>query len=303
MNCVLCGRPNLDRQATVLRSDLIWLYKRTLEIDITRLIQTDLSILRCKDCDLIFFDPQVTGDELFYNDLQKRDQYYQDDRPEFDWATSKIPSGASVLEVGAGNGAFALHVPQNRYTGLDLSAAAKTMAAARGVTINTVPIEVWADENREAYDVVCHFQVLEHVSQPGRFLQACSKALKPGGMMLATVPAEDSFLSIVGNFALNMPPHHISRWTDKAVTAAAKIIHCKVDEIEHDAVAPVHRLWMVSEVLRHQWFGDFPPIDLRFSTRLKIAAVRRLVSLLRLDAVDQRFPGNGHTVKVAYSKP
>ena len=224
-------------------------------------------------------------------------------KEEFRWAQSKICDGMSVLEVGAGRGAFARYVRTCRYTGLDRSTHAREMAERQGITIHTTSIEAWAEDHREAYDVVCHFQVLEHVSHPGAFLKACARSLKPGGMLLVSVPSEDSYLSMACNAALNMPPHHITRWLDQALVSVGDVIGCKTVEISHDSISPSHRTSQMVEAIFRRWFGILPLIDLRLSTKLKKgcnpATSPHFATRTRLD---QKALGYGHSVKAVYVK-
>ena len=94
-----------------------------------------------------------------------------------------------------------------------------------------------------SYDVVCHFQVLEHVSAPRAFLVDCVRALRPGGRLIITVPSEDSFLSIAEDAWLNMPPHHVTRWTDSALRFALAKLQLEAQEIWHEPVASFHAAW------------------------------------------------------------
>ena len=73
-------------------------------------------------------------------------------------------------------------------------------------------IEDHADQRPGHYDAVTSFQVLEHVTEPASFLRACVKALRPGGRLLLGVPNNDSFLGLLEDNWLNMPPHHMSLW-------------------------------------------------------------------------------------------
>ena len=63
-----------------------------------------------------------------------------------------------------------------------------------------------------SYSAVCAFQVLEHVPDPGSFLDAACALLQPGGKLMLGLPNADSFLRHQFN-PLDMPPHHMSRWT------------------------------------------------------------------------------------------
>ena len=301
-NCILCDSANLEKKSVIKSSDIIKLYRKSFSINISELIKCDISLIHCLSCDLIFYDPPATGDENFYNEFQKFPWYYEDDKQEFHWAAAHISESASVLEVGAGRGAFSRRIPGRHYTGLDFSSGAQKLAANSNIEIQLVAIEDWADLHPEKYDVVCHFQVLEHISEPAKFLQACVKALRPGGKLLISVPSEDSYIGVLGNQALNMPPHHVTRWSDAALEGLGDLLGCRVETIDHDFASPSHRLTLTSTALRELWFGTSAPIDLSFGNRLKGKIARHVAQILKLDQLDPMFLGRGHTVKACYIK-
>ena len=202
----------------------------------------DLNI--CTNCGLGWYSPLVAGDERFYKDLQKIDWYYQDYKPEYDFAKAHVADGDFVLEVGCGKGAFPRFLQKTvRYRGLEFNMAAVEKASAGGLNVAPVPLHEEATERAGFYNVVCHFQVLEHVSEPRNFLNDCVKALKPGGKLIVAVPSQDSFLSLVENGWLNMPPHHLTRWTDQALKSALTAAGLKTIEIWHEPVSSFHLGW------------------------------------------------------------
>ena len=259
-------------------------------------------LCRCQDCELIFYDPPVCGDEAFYNSLQKYPWYYESDKAEFAWAAARIAPGSQVLEVGAGRGAFAGFIPACDYVGLDFSTGAQQLAAAQGVAIQLVAIEDWAASHPQTYDVVCHFQVLEHIATPDSFLKACVEALKPGGKLIVSVPSDDSFIGTGRDGVLNMPPHHVTRWSDAALRQLGDSLGCTMDCLEHELVADVHKPALAATILRQQWFGSTKPLDDRLVARVQNRLASLAAQLLRLDRADARLLGWGHTVNACYTK-
>jgi 2-polyprenyl-3-methyl-5-hydroxy-6-metoxy-1,4-benzoquinol methylase len=222
-------------------------YKASYATVVNRLFPIDADVVDlnvCGSCGLRWYSPLATGDEPFYESLQKNSWYYQDDKPEYEFAKLHISEGSTVLEVGCGKGAFSGFLQKNiRYRGLEFNQAAVEKALAAGLDVEAASLSKEATERQEFYDVVCHFQVLEHVSDPKRFLSECTKALSPGGKMIIAVPSEDSFLSLVENGWLNMPPHHLTRWTDEALTSALTNVGLDIKEIWHEPVASFHAEW------------------------------------------------------------
>lgn len=100
-----------------------------------------------------------------------------------------------------------------------------------------------ADERPNYYDVVCHFQVLEHVPDPLKFMQACADVLRPGGLLIVAVPSRDSFLSLVENNWLNLPPHHLTLWSDRALESILSNVAISSVEVWHEPVVKNHQDW------------------------------------------------------------
>lgn len=243
--CPSCGRSSKGPVDHVSRPDLAAGFKQLgLGIDIEPMFPPSLKVMnlhRCTDCDLLWYDPILPGDVAFYELLQQHELYYQDDKPEYETVGAAIDIDAHVLEIGCGKGAFAKHLPStSRYRGLEFNDKAVKQACAAGLDVEKRSIQDEASASPARYDVVCHFQVLEHVPDPAGFTRACVAALKPGGQLVVTVPAEDSFLSISPRNWLNMPPHHMTRWTDRALQALFESVGVKVERIWHEPVASFH---------------------------------------------------------------
>lgn len=231
-----------------------------LAVDISGLMagQGDkIELLACPRCDLRWYWPMVAGDEPFYEQLQRHDWYYQADKPEHRHAAALVQGGQSVLEVGCGAGAFAACLPAAAtYRGLEFNQAAVARARAKGLDVTQCSMDVEAASHPGAYDVVCHFQVLEHVPDVAGFMRDCVKALRPGGLMVVTVPAEDSFLRLSGAAWLNMPPHHVTRWTDLALQNLFASLGLQAPALWHEPVAEYHVDWYRS-VLAEQGLRQF----------------------------------------------
>jgi len=229
---------------SISRQALLNGYERSFQIDVGPHVSaeaTTIDLLECADCSLRWYSPLSTGGPDFYEALQKYDWYYQGEKPEYKHAASMIAGAASVLDVGCGRGAFASFLSGGQhYRGLEFNQVAVRKAKAEGLDVIVRSIEAEAEINPAAYDVVCHFQVLEHVEDPLGFMAACTRALKPGGTLMVTVPAEDSYLALVPNGWLNMPPHHLTRWTDKAIHHLVRKLGLTMMDIWHEPVADFH---------------------------------------------------------------
>ena len=100
---------------------------------------------------------------------------------------------------------------------------------------------VGADMNirRSAYDAVCSFQVLEHVTRPGNFVAASCSLLRSGGRLMLGLPNAASFLRHQHNI-LDMPPHHMTRWTGEVLSHIQERFPLKLMRIAYEPLADYH---------------------------------------------------------------
>ena len=300
MNCPLCKEKNIKVLDKIDKHELVKLYKKMTDIDFGNLVTQDIDFCECQNCKLRFYNPLITGDEKFYNALQKFDWYYMDEKEEYHYAKKYIGSNDKVLEVGSGKGAFAKHLATKNYIGLDFSQNAKEMAAKNGVTIENEMVQDYAIKHTEEFDVVVSFQVLEHVSDPKEFLESNLSALKKGGKLIVAVPSEDSFLKYVTNGILNMPPHHVTRWSDATFDYIAQKYNLDIETIYHEKVQEVHKRWYLNTLIlnslcNHKFVASsiFRKILGKFSS---------LLSRLLLKGLQDEMLPNGHTVLVVFNK-
>jgi len=243
-NCPLCNSDQQTRIEILKTSDIIRLYKKTLGEDFSYLFNEKIvEYCECQNCRLLHFSPVVTGDEKMYKRLQQYDWYYSDAKEEYqiakeflsDFTQAKI----SVLEVGSGKGVFKSYLKESdSYVGLEFSPEAIQLAKENNVVLYPEMIEQYSVKHPDSYDVVCSFQVLEHVAGTRSFIESCITVLKPGGILIIAVPSEDDLMKVAVNNLFNMPPHHVTRYSDKTLENIAKLFDLKLLAIKHDSIAP-----------------------------------------------------------------
>ncbi len=298
--CILCSSNDTELIEVLDQNDLINLYWRDYKCDVSNIIKENIEFIFCKKCDFRFFQPGFIGDEKFYNALQKFEWYYQDEKYEYDFVKRLIKGEKSILEVGCGKAAFSKYLDKNvKYTGLDFSSEAKKMAEINGIRIENDSVYEFA-KKKTKYDVVCSFQVLEHVSDPYEFIKSSLSCLRKKGLFIIAVPSESSFVRYANNSILNMPPHHVSRWTDKSLYFLPGLFPIDIVGIYHERVSDIHKEWFFNTLIESVLFRKKKMLNL--STGLLEKITKRLIKKLFLQRLKEEFMPNGHTVIAVYKK-
>lgn len=259
---------------------------------------------------LKFFHPLITGSAKYYEQLEQNfSLYYMDDKDEYRYASKFISSSDRVLEIGAGKGAFTKHINPQKYLGLEFSDRAIKIAAQANINLQKKSIEEYANnyDNQNAYSVVVSFQVLEHVANPSQFVASALKCLQDGGLLIFSVPAEDSFISTSINDMLNLPPHHVTRWSDRALESLGKKFNLEVVKIQHNQLgeyAEYHKRWYLKCIVQSalmKLLGIKKKIVDTSILTIIIGKISAAVGwFLTAGFQEPELMPNGHTVTVVY---
>ncbi len=179
------------------------------------------SILRCRECDLVFLWPLPTEAEIaeefarLYttgeNPLPELRDYYRfcyDDGPGnpltaiYDhWleALERIRTPGRILDVGCGTGLFLSVARRRGWTpaGVDASVEATQFARDRfGLDVETGEFAAAFASGRQ-FEAVTMWDVIEHSRDPVDLLRGARSCLAPGGLLGLATPNQRSMLDVV----------------------------------------------------------------------------------------------------------
>lgn len=237
-------KDNIKLLAKIPKSILIEGYKsyQTNVEHIFKEIDT-IDYYECLDTGYKFFYPfNITGDDNFYQSLEKFPWYYMDDKWEFENALKYIKDTDYVLEIGSGRGAFLEKLKNKniKHLGIELNTHAIEISKQKGVNAQQINLYDLAKTYPNTFDFVCAFQVLEHIPDVYEFINASLKVLKPGGLLYYSVPNDDAFIGVDITNWLNYPPHHMGRWNEKAFIALTSYFSFNFVKCEFEPLANYH---------------------------------------------------------------
>lgn len=117
-----------------------------------------------------------------------------DERSSLSVLAALVAPGSRVLDLGTGTGALGRLLRdqrQCRVDGVTLSVAERDAAcdAYQRLEVLDLEVEGWQQGfARGAYDYIICADVLEHLREPERVLQACHDLLRPDGWLLVSIP-------------------------------------------------------------------------------------------------------------------
>jgi 2-polyprenyl-3-methyl-5-hydroxy-6-metoxy-1,4-benzoquinol methylase len=186
-------------------------------------------ILACDNCTFVFSAPFTSGDAEFYELISPATPYPKR-KWEFDRTLQTLRSldlkSLDVIEVGAGSGVFLQMLkdhgcPTEHLFATEFSSTGRKAIAERGIACS--PEDVRRLDPERKFDVVCMFQVLEHLDDFQGLFDALRRITKPGAQLFVAVPygewiARNERVGLL----LDVPPNHISRWWPRSLECLAE---------------------------------------------------------------------------------
>ncbi len=110
-----------------------------------------------------------------------------------DTLAKNVKPGASVLDVGCGNGIISRGVGEKGYNVYGIDISDKAIEKAKSLTkLSNVSFDVISAEDLVAagkrYDAVICSEVIEHLNHPEKLLSVLYQSVKDDGILIVTVP-------------------------------------------------------------------------------------------------------------------
>lgn len=201
-------------------------------------------VVRCDKCEFVFSNPYVSGNESFYRLAYDRSGY-----PEWKWEYQQTydilvrmtQPDIRLLEVGAGEGAFIKKItekliPKKNILCTEYSTYGKGEIEKYGVKCLSEDIRQVSNECSEGeFDIICMFQVLEHMDKLDELFKRLADLVKEGGSLFIAVPNSKNIeFNELNGALLDMPPNHIGRWNKECFKKIGERNGFKVKEYKQE---------------------------------------------------------------------
>jgi len=216
--------------------DVIASYRRKCGADVAPWFGDlrEIHLFECRATGYRFWRPaSVAGDERFYHYIAGLwPDYYHAERWEYPFVRRLVAPSDRVIEIGCGRGFFlrSLEGKVAEALGVEFNREAIAAKTTRFAVVDS-PIARIAETQPESFSVVCSFQVLEHVIDPGAFLAACVKCLQPGGILALATPNHASAMLARREDAFDLPPHHMGHFSEPVYRHLARHYGLDVENI------------------------------------------------------------------------
>lgn len=195
---------------------------------------------------------------------------------------SLLPTAARRLEVAPG---LRPRLPIEGTQFLDISAPALAKLRGRGaqVTVGKVNRLPFADG---AFDVVCAFDIIEHVEDDDGALSEVSRAVKPGGAILMSVPLHQAMWTAFDDFV-----GHKRRYEPSELLSKLAQHHLRVERSAVFGMQPrssrlvdLGMWWLLHHRERAMWWYNrvIMQLGLLFQKKLRLES-----GMIATDGVDE----------------
>ncbi|MCF8465076.1 MAG: methyltransferase domain-containing protein [Flavobacteriales bacterium] len=187
-------------------------------------------LVKCKSCSFVFCKPIPTQEELnaVYEGYGRNDylsdltiQAYERVLDSFE----PYRKTNRLIDVGCGIGYF-LEVAKRRgweVYGTEYTQEAVAICEGKGASMQLGPLNT-ANYEAESFDIICSFEVIEHINNPLLELASFNKILRKGGLVYCTTPNFNAVerYQLGADWNVLTYPEHLSYYTPNTLKRVFK---------------------------------------------------------------------------------
>lgn len=239
-SCILCGQPttlvkSLDQET--IKKNII---RHGILNNINMKIE-DYDLIRCLSCGLEFSDPMVEPSSEFYKEItQLNNKYYADFRWEWGKTLSQLNTSQNLnnkkinlIDVGCGSGFFLKYLRDNSNNieaiGIDSTPSSIKTCKDKGLNALCCTLDEFKLYSSKQIDIITFWHLLEHVADPMHLVQTAQKLVKLNGSIYFSVPLSPTYYETIELHPLNLPPHHLTRWSIPSLLKLAEVSNSSIE--------------------------------------------------------------------------
>ena len=208
-------------------------YRRKCGIDVTENFHgmECIGLYECSVTGYKFWRPEaIAGDENFYKKISNSwSNYYREERWEYSHVRKLISKKSQLLEIGCGRGYFLKSIESlaEKSMGIEFNEDAINNKVTQA-EILLQPLKYIAAKKK--FNIVCAFQVLEHVVDPKSFIVDALECLTQDGILILSTPNNDNLGFYTQQDIFDIPPHHMGHFNPEIYRKIAMEVGCTISK-------------------------------------------------------------------------
>ncbi len=264
-------------------------------------------LVACGRCGMMFTGQEPTTEELvaYYGDYPVHEHISPVTVGRYDELVAAFAPWRHtnrMLDVGCGAGIFLerARIKGWEVHGTEFGQRALAACRSRGIAIIEGPLDP-TNYPAASFDVICSFEVLEHLTDPGTELRRMVSLLRPGGVLYITTPNYRSTGRLLAGPEWNVVnyPGHLNYFTPRTLARLARTCGLRTQHIRTTGISVQRVLTRGSKDPERRRNASAVQEDLR--TRLERNAFNR--TMKRMADGTLALLGIGDTIKARFERP
>lgn len=204
------------------------------------MIKNDFQYVECRNCGMLYMTPRPTIDILgefysnstnykFFNDYifpasmeaRRHKIFIPRVNKVLEICNKYNVKTDKILEIGTGFGLFCEEIAKKNIfkdiVGIEASNSLSETCTEKGFRVYNGILEEL--EINETFDVIVSFEVIEHIFNPGNFLERSNELLNKSGILMLTFPNYNGFdVGILRENSLSVDHEHLNYFNEKAIS-------------------------------------------------------------------------------------
>lgn len=248
-DCNLLQSVNIQSQHSLYCPENESIQKQLTQLVYDNASVNEYQMLKCNSCGLEFAYPMKSPGQDWYMLAYNSLNLYPPERWEFQYLIDKLQSEDTLAEIGCGSGAFLRKCQQCNIQayGFDLSSKAVEECTKNGLYASVIDLDL-QDIPKKLQNlkptVFCSFHTLEHLEKPELLFQIAHKFSTENATLWVSIPSNKRPTRFFGETEfLDLPPHHLTRWTPKSLELIAQNNGWNLREVIYQPINLKSRLW------------------------------------------------------------